>query len=69
MCVCVHVMLCIVTGATTMPDIATAEVDTIPGEQKMNMFFLSQFPHLLSTEVRSKRSHTRLIVFLFFDNN
>lgn len=39
-----HVMsCCIVTGATTMPEITTAEVDTIPGEQKMNMIFLSQY--------------------------
>lgn len=32
-------MCCVVTDSTTMPEIASTEVDSIPGEQKMNICF------------------------------
>lgn len=32
-------MVCVVTGGTMMPETTTAEVDTIPGEQELNVFF------------------------------
>lgn len=31
-------MPCVVAGGTTMPDTTTAEVDTIPGEQEIEIF-------------------------------
>lgn len=49
-----------------MPEITTAEVDTIPGEQKMSMFFF--FPSTdstFSTEVSPKRLQTRLLKYKY----